>query len=306
MDQFKPEELKAMEIGGNENARKWMEGEGLDMTLKPQEKYNSDIAQDYKDKLAADIQGVEWVRQKREPKPKAEVTAGKKPVASSSSGGSPMISNRRFGDGHTNTSNSTDPDTKARNETYFSSLGKANESRPDHLPPSQGGKYAGFGNSPQQPHPDSAASVLDNFQNDPIGSLTKGWGIFAKTVTKSVDQVNEAYIKPGVKNFSEGDVGQSTKKAMMQFGQRMQETGKYGMETFNSFTSGNPNRGPGKDSGYSKLFDGLGEEPSFSQQPAVEPAFGLVKPEHHTKLQGIENPSTKKKGAWDHDDWEKF
>lgn len=36
---------------------------------------------------------------------------------------------------------------KARNEQYFERMGAENASRPDHLPPSQGGKYAGFGNS---------------------------------------------------------------------------------------------------------------------------------------------------------------
>lgn len=300
MDQFKPEEMKAMEIGGNERAREWMEKEGLDMTLKPQEKYNSDIAQDYKDMLAAEVQGVEWVRQKREPKA-SSAAKPKTPVASSNSGGNTIITNRRFGDGNTGTS--TDPTQKTRNEEYFSTLGKVNENRPDNLPPSQGGKYAGFGNTASEPHPDSAASVFDNFSNDPLGSMSKGWSIFSRTISKSVDQVNEQYIRPGVKNFQEGEYGQTTRKAVLQFGQKVQETSKYGIETFNTFTtsSTSTSRQQGGNT-YSKLFDDLGEENYQVGSPEIEPAFGLSKPDAHTNLQGIENPEAKnKKSDWD--DW---
>lgn len=287
MDQFKPDEMKAMEIGGNENARDWMESHGLDLSLPPQEKYTNSIAEDYKDKLAADIQGVEWVPKKREP-----VQPKKQPV---SSGGS--ITNQPKG---------VDPETKSRNEAYFSTLGKANDTRPADLPPSQGGKYQGFGSSPSQPHPDSAASVFDNFQNDPLGSLTKGWGIFARTVTKTADQVNEQYIKPSVKNLSEGEVGQTTKKAMLQFGQKMQETGRYGVETFNTYSNGSSNGT--QDSQYSKLFDDVADDqpPSLfeDQDTKIEPAFGLSRPTQKTKLQGLGNPQ--KKDEWEQDGWEKF
>ena len=33
---------------------------------------------------------------------------------------------------------------KTENEAYFADLGAKNDQRPDHLPPSQGGKYGGF------------------------------------------------------------------------------------------------------------------------------------------------------------------
>lgn len=303
MDQFKPDEMKAMELGGNQNAHDWMESHGLDLSLKLQEKYTSPVAEDYKDKLAADVQGVEWVPKKRDPVSKSSAQT-RQPVATSA-GDDGIITNKPVG---------LNPDAKARNEAYFSTLGKANESRPENLPPSQGGKYAGFGSSPAQPHPDSAASVFDNFQNDPLGSFTKGWGIFARTVTKSVDQVNETYIKPGVKNFAEGDMGQTTKKAMMQFGQKMQETGQYGIETINNFAAGQQKsrsvRSAG-DSKYTGLFDDIGEEKSTSlfdsgaANPRIEPAFGIAKPKQRTRLQGLSNPN-KKNDDWEQDGWEKF
>lgn len=283
MDQFKTDEMKAMELGGNENARIYMEGEGLDLSLKPSEKYDTDIAKDYKDKLAALIQGVEWVRQKREPVQARNTSS----VAASSTASISSI-------------NGGPQSQKARGEAYFSTLGKANDSRPEGLHPSQGGKFTGFGSSANN-EPSSSSNVLESFQADPLGSLTKGWGFFTKSVSKSVGEVSESYIKPGMRNFAEADVGQNARKAMMQFGSKMQETGKYGIETFNKFTDDKSKgqRGAGPDSEYGRLFEGLGEEPGLTSGPKIEPAFGIEKPSAKTKLEGMGNPS--KKESWD--DW---
>lgn len=278
MDQFKPEEMKAMELGGNQKAREWMEGKGLDMSLKPQEKYNTLASYDYKNYLNSLVTNTEYV-------PLKEV---------------PVSSNR-----------SSDKDesvpTSNRKEAYFSSLGKVNESRPENLPPSKGGKYAGFGNtaSSSQPHENSAASVFDNFPNDPLGSLTKGWGIFSKTVSTGLAQVNETYIKPSVKNLAEGDVGQQTRNAMAQFGSKVQETSRLATETFSSLAQNNSQTRTLNNSQYGKLFDGLGEEPLLRTDSPIPPAFGLSRPKEHTALEGIENPEVKKnkKSDWGNDDW---
>lgn len=283
MDQFKPEEMKAMELGGNENARNFMESEGLDMTLEPAQKYDTDIAKDYKDKLAAEIRGEEWVRQKRQP-------SQPKTTASTAASSTTSLNNTN--------GTSAPVSQKARSEAYFSTLGKANESRPEGLHPSQGGKYTGFGSS-ASPEPSGSGNMLESFQSDPLGSLTKGWGLFTKTVTKSVGEVSESYIKPGMRNFAEADVGQNARKAMMQFGSKMQETGKYGLETFHRFTDDKPRgqRGAGSENEYGRLFEGLGEERSFGNQSDIEPAFGIAKPTNKTNLEGHGNPA--KKETWD-------
>lgn len=280
MDQFKAEEMKAMELGGNENARIFMEGEGLDMNLDLAQKYDSDIAMDYKDKLQAEVQGVEWVRKKREPRTqKPSMNDSTSSLGSMSSGAA-----------------SGNNSQKARSEAYFSTLGKANESRPEGLPPSQGGKYTGFGSTNATPS-NGSGSLLEDFQSDPLGSITKGWGFFTKSVTKGVGEVSESYIKPGMRNFAEADVGQNARKAMMQFGSKMQETGKYGIETFNKFTDKQSTRGAKSDSEYSRLFEGLGDEPALGSRKAdIEPAFGIAKPSNKTKLEGMGNT---KKESWD-------
>lgn len=279
MDQFKPDEMQAMELGGNERAKKYFEENGLTQDMDISAKYNSTIAEDYREMLNAEIKGEEWSRRDR-------------PV-NIPSAGAPASSNK----------NSAELDQKARNEQYFESLGNANSSRPEGVAPSQGGKYGGFGGGgvvPQQQSNNESLS-FDDFQNDPLGSFTKGWGWFSKTVTKTAEDMNENIIKPNMRQFAESDVGNNAKKAMMQFGTKMQETGKYGIETFNQFTnehglnqgasgSGSGSRSVGGDrAGYEKLFDGLGEEPQ------VDKAFGLQKPEEPTKLEGI----TKKDDEWD-------
>jgi ADP-ribosylation factor GTPase-activating protein 1 len=96
---------------------------------------------------------------------------------------------------------------KAQNEAYFSRMGEANASRPDSLPPSQGGKYAGFGSAMPEPAQSSTTSSggsgipsADEFQQNPIGALTKGLGWFSTAVTKQAKMVNDAYIQPTAKN----------------------------------------------------------------------------------------------------------
>ena len=97
-----------------------------------------------------------------------------------------------------------DPTQKAKNEAFFSRMGDANASRPENLPPSQGGKYAGFGSSVPGPAEQDTSSIpsANDFQKDPVGALTRGFGWLGSTVVKSAKVVNESYIQPTAKNVS--------------------------------------------------------------------------------------------------------
>ena len=113
-------------------------------------------------------------------------------------------------------------DQKAANETYFANLGRLNESRPADLPPSQGGKYTGFGNTPTPPsqHPSLALSsanapTLSELQETPMAALSKGWSLFAAAVVGATKAVNESVIQPSVEkvtdpNFQAGVRGYMT------------------------------------------------------------------------------------------------
>ena len=91
---------------------------------------------------------------------------------------------------------------KEKNEAYFAKLGNANAIKPADLPPSQGGKYSGFGSSmPELSSGNSSQSGgaipgVDEFQKDPVAALTKGFGWLTATVGKGAKAVNQNYIQP--------------------------------------------------------------------------------------------------------------
>jgi ADP-ribosylation factor GTPase-activating protein 1 len=87
---------------------------------------------------------------------------------------------------------------KARNENYFASLGNQNSLRPESLPPSQGGRYTGFGSAPPAQPERNESLTVDDFTADPLGTLTKGWGLFSRAAVKTASMVNESYVQPSV------------------------------------------------------------------------------------------------------------
>lgn len=129
-----------------------------------------------------------------------------------------------------NPSNNGPPDQKAANEAFFASLGQANATRSADLPPSQGGRYQGFGNTPSPPpgssHPSyglssAAAPSITDFQENPVAALGKGWSLLSAAVYGASRAVNESVIQPGMEkvrdpNFQAGVRGvvtEATKRA---------------------------------------------------------------------------------------------
>lgn len=89
------------------------------------------------------------------------------------------------------------PGGKAKvDDKYFATLGAANASRPADLPPSQGGKYAGFGSAPVERPKETGLPGIEDLQKDPVAALSRGFGWFAGAVGKTAKTVNEGYIQP--------------------------------------------------------------------------------------------------------------
>lgn len=274
MDQFKPEELQRMELGGNANCGDYFTSHGVDLKLPPKDKYNNYVAEDYKAKLSALVEGEDW----EEPDHTGEELF---PTAAPTSGASA-----------TNVSSKVTPSgistKKDQNEQYFAKLGNLNDSRPVDLHPSQGGKYQGFGSTPA-PKPAGNNSgrtgaggsfsgfTFDSLQADPVGTFTKGWGLFSSTVAKSVKDVNDQVIQPGMKQLAEQEQFIQAKRAMEQFGQKTYETASAFVVEENSTNSIN-----GEDS-----------------------PFGLSKPAKRTNLPGMGSSISKPAKAAE-DDWETF
>lgn len=288
MDQFKPEEILRMEKGGNSRIKAYFTENKVDTSLPAKQKYDNYVAEDYKEILTCEVEGREYVPKDHlgESLPTAGDTGAPRSSLNGSGPQAPIQNRRQF-----------DPEQKQRNEAYFAELGSKNETRPEDLPPSQGGKYGGFGNTPAPRAPAQgslAGFTVDNFSQDPLGTLTKGWGLFSSAVAKSVNEVNNT--------FQESEIGGEARKAMAQFGQKMTDTGKYGQETFNSFTTDVQHQGVGKtfDDRFGKLFEGLGFGESHPQQNGYEQvpnAFGMDKPEDRLKLEGMGAGSSGGAGA---------
>jgi len=198
MDAFKAREIEQMRLGGNKPWRDFFDDAetnkmaGItwdDATIA--ERYSGDVGEEWKDRLAAKVEGKEYVP--GEKKERVSTNFGGAPLSSTASRSGTPIGGRTE-------SPSRGPGGKAKvDDKYFAGLGAANASRPADLPPSQGGKYAGFGSSPMEP-PKSAAGPglpgFDDLQKDPLQALTKGFGWFTSTVGKTAKSVNEGYIQP--------------------------------------------------------------------------------------------------------------
>nr|KAJ3420178.1 Zn finger-containing GTPase- Activating Protein for ARF [Polyrhizophydium stewartii] len=180
MDKWTEEQARRMDLGGNKNALAFFRShphyrEGMSI---PQ-KYNSEFARFYKDKLAAMVEGRPWEMPPIGPEPAPPSESAQSPASGShvdlqyralqgqrsfqqtslaqsssagSSQGQPPLSARL------SQTMAPAPD-RARNEQFFAQKGAENMTRPEGVSPSQGGRYAG---------------LLD----DPLKTLSRGWSIF--------------------------------------------------------------------------------------------------------------------------------
>lgn len=216
MDAFKPLELSLMSAGGNKPWQQFFDAHQInklegrtfeDSTI--QERYEGEVGEEWKERLAAKAEGREFVPASAEEKEKrrAEVERRKKQFGGVQTGNgsrsaSPAPSNplSRTQSNLSNkpTSRSASPalgtsslggsaSRKQQNETFFARMGAENASRSDDLPPSQGGKFSGFGSDwpPKEKTESGEIPTADDFQKDPMKALTKGFGWLSTTVGKA-------------------------------------------------------------------------------------------------------------------------
>jgi hypothetical protein len=217
MDQWKKAEIARMEHGGNKAWQDFFTANSgkqfSDVTIK--ERYESEVGEEWKERLSCLVEGRQFDKvafgKEREEVRRKIASRAATPVGQTRS--KPISSATVTGSGPTSRTASPapsrgaplDPTQKSQNEAYFARMGETNASRPDDLPPSQGGKYGGFGSA----MPETAASTnggglpsTDEFQKDPVAALTKGFGWFGGMVSKQAKMVNESYIQPTAKNVS--------------------------------------------------------------------------------------------------------
>lgn len=251
MDAFKAGEILRMEQGGNDTWKKFFDDHAVtqsegrtfeDSTIK--ERYEGEVGEEYKERLAAKVEGREYVPGQRPPPEQRQQQQQQQPSQLSQQG--------RKGTGGMGMDD-TAASKKERNEAYFSKLGNENASRSEALPPSQGGKFTGFGGGlpespPSRSNSRSRASfmgggagggpALDDFQKDPMGTLTKGFGWFTSTVGKSAKTVHESYIQPTAKQLAESDLAAQARVQAANLGQNLQTGARGAADHFNRFVEG--------------------------------------------------------------------
>ncbi|KIK67768.1 hypothetical protein GYMLUDRAFT_36543 [Collybiopsis luxurians FD-317 M1] len=259
MDSWQDDQVKRMQFGGNAPFRDFLksytpvEQGGYSDTLSTYDTYHCWAATQYKEKLDAMLAGKDW-----SPSPAPEGTAASPPerpssaqglrksrTASramtgsslrSSSGASSPASMRGGGSGIGSNAGTPDLsrsgafDQKTENENYFASLGHLNASRPLDLPPSQGGRYTGFGSTPAPSSGSAnesyglssrAAPTFQDLQENPMGALSKGWSLFSSAVVGASRTINESVIQPGMERVTDpefqgnvkGFLGEAQKRA---------------------------------------------------------------------------------------------
>lgn len=208
MDAFKPAELARMAAGGNKpwkdffnaHASNKLEARTFDdCTIN--DRYDSEAGEEWKERLTAKAEGKDYVPS--EPKKKTAPVRTK--AATAMSGGTAAGSRSTTPMGRTQSnlssgrggSRSASPAIgtaslakKTQNEAFFAKMGAENASRPEDLPPNQGGKFAGFGSdwSPPRKQAESAMPGADDFQKDPVAGLIKGFGWLGATVSKAAQE----------------------------------------------------------------------------------------------------------------------
>lgn len=204
MDSWSEIQIKKMESGGNERLNAFLAQYGIPKETDIVTKYNTNAASIYRDKIQALAEGRSW-RDPPVVKEPLKGGSKKPPLAQSAGGGgsngsfgnnggwdnwdnddfksstdmrrNQSVSDFRGGNGGTGgvpvrSKSTQDIYTRAQldasaasKESFFSRKLAENESRPEGIPPSQGGKYVGFGSSPapSQRNNNSQGDVLSAF-----------------------------------------------------------------------------------------------------------------------------------------------
>ena len=195
MDKWKDIELEKMKAGGNKRAKDYLAGQsdwnqGGNITAK----YNSKAAALYRDKITTEAKGQTWSEESSSARNHKSSYIGSSTGGSNSSYSSNGVkTSKSYAGGMSNHSagggaggggyQSGPPDIassefKAQKEDFFGRKQAENAMRREDLPPSQGGKYAGFGNSVSNNAPSRSFSTQD-FVGGNLGGLTQSLSNFS-------------------------------------------------------------------------------------------------------------------------------
>ena len=205
MDKWKDIELEKMKVGGNRNAREFLEDQDdWDDSMPIQRRYNSKAAALYRDKISALAQGKDWSPTKSSAQNYSSPTISRSSSSLTDNGSSYSSSNyggssssyqsSGYHSGVGGSGGYQNPDQfKNDKEAFFARRQMENADRPANLPPNQGGKYSGFGYTMEAP----PRSTSQEFFDTAVSSLSSGWSLFSSNATKLASKATENAFKIG-------------------------------------------------------------------------------------------------------------
>jgi len=308
MDAFKAAEIERMRFGGNQPWKDFFDKHkdsqiaGVtwdDATIA--ERYSGDVGEEWKERLTSKVEGREYVAAtKPVAAPRNLITSNSGDMANSRSQTPTGIAG-----GRTASPSLADAKKAKVDDRYFARLGADNASRPADLPPSQGGKYAGFGSAPPEPvQRDQKLPGFDDLQKDPVAALTKGFGWFTNTVGKTAKTVNEGYIQPTAQKLAEADLAAQARVTAAQLAKTAQTGARGATDSFNRFVEGSGDGGSG---GYRRtpidetkkdFWDSFGK-PAESESSSIGTAAMKKTSSNGGMAGGMGSSSTKEGDEWD-------
>ncbi|KAI8853391.1 hypothetical protein BC829DRAFT_353619, partial [Chytridium lagenaria] len=195
MDKWTEDQVKRMKMGGNARALEFFRSHpDFRDNMGISEKYQSEFAKHYRDKLTALCEGRTWTMPAQSSTRKN--ISSSSPTTSSSSLrtsqtaiSSSQVSSRSGGFSAANIP------SKAQNEDFFNRKGQENNSRSADLPPSQGGRYSGFGSNYTPPPQSGQSSAADALVSEALGSLSLGWSFLASNAQTAISVLGTTVSK---------------------------------------------------------------------------------------------------------------
>ncbi|XP_057722211.1 probable ADP-ribosylation factor GTPase-activating protein AGD6 [Arachis stenosperma] len=259
MDSWSEIQIKKMEAGGNDVLNAFLSQYGIPKETDIVTKYNTNAAKIYRDRIQALAEGRPW----RDPpvvKEDLRSSAGKPPLSHTGGGGggggwdswdnddgfgsrNDIRRNQSTGDvrrfsgggagvgGVPARSKSTEnmytqselEASAANKESFFARKMAENDTRPEGLPPSQGGKYVGFGSSP------APSQRNMNPQNDYLSVVSQGIGklsLVAASAAQSAASVVQASTKEITAKVKDGGYDHKVNETVNVVTQKTSEIGQ--------------------------------------------------------------------------------
>ncbi|VUZ41422.1 unnamed protein product [Hymenolepis diminuta] len=212
MDKWKTIELEKMKVGGNRKARIFFESQpDYRPNCSLSEKYSSLAAALLRDKITTEAEGGVWSEETssaRNYRPSHSMSR------SATTNSLPSSKPRDIGRQGTSSgvpsvhsdleSWLNESEHKARTEDFFTRQMMENSTRPSGIPPSQGGRYEGFGSTPVQNRPPQGSAY-----DDAMKVLINGWSTVSMLASVAAKKTTELTATAAEKTKQIGETVQT-------------------------------------------------------------------------------------------------